>query len=226
MPYDRKVAGMKKTLGIILEKRIIAVIRGISSAHVASTAEALVDGGIVCLEVTFDAGSREKSEDALRSIAMLKQAYGDGIALGAGTVLTAQQARDAAQAGAAYIISPDANREVIEETVKLGLVSMPGAMTPTEILGAWRWGADAIKLFPVSSLGLEYIRSVKAPINHIPLFAVGGVNPDNARCFLEAGCAGVSAGGNLVDKRLIEAGDYGAIRSLAQAYVRACSGEA
>ena len=214
---------MKATLDFLLDKRIIAVIRGISSRHILSTGQALVDGGIVCLEVTFDASSEERSEDTLQSLALLKKEFGDGIALGVGTVLREQHVRDAAQAGATYIVSPDADRNVITETVKLGLVSVPGAMTPTEILNARRWGADVVKLFPVASLGAEYIRSIRAPISHVPLFAVGGVNPENAGSFLEAGCAGISAGSNLVDAKKISAGNFSAITKLAEAYVRACA---
>ena len=209
---------MKATYDRILKERIIAVIRGISSGHMLSAVRALTEGGIVCVEVTFDPGDEEKSLDTLKSLAMLKQEFGAAITLGAGTVLTTQHVRDAAHAGATYIVSPGADQAVIAETKKLGLLSMPGAMTPTEILNAWEWGADIIKLFPASSLGTDYIRSIMGPIHHIPMFAVGGVDASNAQSYLAAGCAGVCAGGNLADKKRIEADDFEAIRTLAQAY--------
>ena len=211
------------TLSLILKKKIIAVIRDVSPERILPTARALTEGGIVCLEVTFDSASEERSRDTLKSIAMLKEEFGDSIALGAGTVLSVQHAREAAAAGAAYIISPGADEAVIRETKAMGLVSIPGALTPTEILNAWSWGADVIKLFPATNMGLDYIKAIKSPIRHIPLFAVGGVTAGNAKSFLAAGCAGISAGGNLVDTKFINAGDYAAIRTLAREYSDACS---
>ena len=214
---------MDNTLNMILDKRIVAVIRDVSSGQILPTAEALIGGGIVCLEVTFDSGSKERSEDTLQSIALLKKEFGGDIALGAGTVLTVENVREAAQAGAAYIVSPGADEAVIGETKKQGLIAVPGALTPTEILTAWGWGADIVKLFPASVQGTEYVKAIRGPIRHIPLFAVGGVEAGNAKGFLEAGCAGICAGSNLVNTRWIAAGDYGAIRKLAQEYVHACA---
>ena len=217
------IESAKKALALILQSRMIAVIRDISPQRIIPAAHALAEGGVVCLEVTFDSRSEEKSADTLRSITMLKEEFGDGIALGAGTVLSALHVREAAEAGAVYIISPGADQSVIRETKNLGLVSIPGALTPTEILNAWDWGADVIKLFPASVMGPDYIRAIKSPIRHIPLFAVGGVTPDNVKSFLDAGCDGVSAGGNLVDTKRIDAGDYAAIQGLARAYADACA---
>jgi len=209
---------MGNTLNMILESKIIAIVRGISSERIVPTVGALMDGGITCVEVTFSAKSQEESKDTLRAISMLKKEFGDAIALGAGTVLTPQNVRDAASAGATYMISPNAGETVIKETKKLGLVSIPGAMTPTEIITAWNYGADIVKLFPAATLGLKYIGAIRGPITHIPMTAVGGINAQNAQSFLDIGCAGVSVGGNLVSKKLIEAGDYQAITKLALEY--------
>ena len=209
---------MNKTLDMIMESRIVAIIRGVSSERIVPAVGALKDGGITCVEVTFSAKSEEESRDTLKAISLLKKEFGDAIALGAGTVLTVQNVRDAAEAGATYMISPNTDEAVIGETKKLGLVSIPGAMTPTEIITAWNYGADIVKLFPAATLGLDYIKAIRGPITHIPMTAVGGVNAGNAQSFLDAGCVGVSVGGNLASNKLIEAGDYQAITRLALEY--------
>lgn len=209
---------MNKTLNQILDSKIVAIVRGVSSECILPTVQALKDGGIVCVEVTFNTKSEELSRDTLKCIEMLKQEFGDEIALGAGTVMTVQNVRDAAAAGAAYMISPNISEAVIKETKKMGLISIPGAMTPTEIITAWEYGADIVKLFPAAIMGLDYIKAIRGPIKHIPMTAVGGINAGNAQSFLDAGCVGVSVGGNLVNNKLIEAGDYQAIKKLAMEY--------
>jgi len=149
---------------------------------------------------------------------MIKNHFGDSIAVGAGTVLTVENVRQAAEAGAQYMISPNTDEAVIKETKNLGLVSIPGAMTPTEVVSAYNMGADIVKLFPAAVLGLGYVKALLSPISHIPITAVGGINAQNAQSFIDAGCVGVSVGGNLVNKKFIEAGDFEAIKKLAQEY--------
>lgn len=209
---------MKDTMNMILESKIVAIVRGISSDKIINTVQALKDGGIVCVEVTFDAKSEEKSKDTLKSISMIKEHFGDSIAVGAGTVLTQRNVQQAAEAGAQYMISPNTCEAVIKETKRLGLISIPGAATPTEIINAYDMGADIVKLFPAATLGLAYVKALMGPISHIPITAVGGINAQNANDFINAGCVGVSVGGNLVNKKLIEAGDFEAIKRLAQEY--------
>ena len=98
------------------------------------------------------------------------------------------------------------------------MISIPGALTPSEIINAYNIGADIVKLFPAATLGLEYVKAITGPITHIPLIAVGGINAENANSFIKSGCIGVGVGGNLVNKKLIEAGDFEAIKKLAQEY--------
>ncbi|MPW25414.1 bifunctional 4-hydroxy-2-oxoglutarate aldolase/2-dehydro-3-deoxy-phosphogluconate aldolase [Alkalibaculum sp. M08DMB] len=209
---------MKSTIDMIVENKLVAISRGISSDKMINTVQALKDGGIVCIEVTFSAKSEEISRDTLKAISMIKEYFGDDIAVGAGTVLTVDNVRQAADAGAQYMISPNINEEVIKETKRLGLVSIPGAFTPTEVINAYNMGADIVKLFPAAVLGVEYIKAITGPITHIPLTAVGGIHAGNANDFIRAGCIGVSVGGNLVNKKLIDAGDFEAIKKLAQEY--------
>lgn len=209
---------MKNVMEMILKEKIVAIIRGIHSDYIIDTVAALVKGGIHCVEVTFNAKSEDASRDTLLSISKIKEHFGDEVAVGAGTVLTVDNVVDAFEAGAEFMISPNSNKDVIRKTKELGLISIPGAVTPTEIIDAYEMGADIVKLFPAATLGLGYIKAVTGPINHIPLTAVGGVNAENAKDFIEAGCVGVSVGGNLVNRKLIEAGRFEEITLLAKEY--------
>ena len=170
------------------------------------------------MEVTFSLKSEEQSLDTLKSIRMIKENFGDSVAVGAGTVLTPENVARAKEAGAEYIISPNVDEAVIKATKKMGMVSIPGAVTPTEVITAYNWGADIVKLFPAASLGLPYVKALMGPIDGIPLTAVGGIDASNYRDFINIGCVGVGVGGNLANKKLIEAGDFDAIKKLALEY--------
>lgn len=197
-----------KIIQQIEENKVIAIIRGVDPEKSLKVAQALYEGGIRMIEVTFDQKDEEKQKGTAESIRLISEYFQDKVSVGAGTVTSVKLVEMAAAAGAKYIISPDTSEAVIKRTHELGLVSMPGALTPTEILNAHRWGADFVKLFPIGSLGTSYIKAIKAPINHIKLLAVGGVNEKNITEFLEAGCCGAGIGGNLVNKNWIEAGEY------------------
>ena len=201
------------------EQKIIAIIRGVDPEKSLQVAQALYKGGIRMIEVTFDQKDEAKQAGTAESIRRIAEYFQGEVFVGAGTVTSVKLVEAAAQAGAQYIISPDASEDVIRRTRDLGLVSMPGALTPTEILNAHRWGADFVKLFPIGTFGTGYIKAIKAPINHIKLLAVGGVNPDNITEFLDAGCCGAGIGGNLVNKKWIEAGEYEKITETAKALV-------
>ena len=208
----------KEVLNKILESKIIAIVRGIPSDEVVDLADALVKGGISCIEVTFDQSSEEKARDTLKAISNISKALGDQICVGAGTVMTAEQVEAAAAAGAEYIISPNTNASVIKRTKKLGKVSIPGAMTPSEVAEAYELGADIVKLFPAGILGCDYIKAVKAPLKHIPITAVGGVNPGNCADFIRAGAVGVGVGGNLVSPQLVKESRFDEITAIAKSY--------
>ena len=168
------------------------------------------------MEVTFD--QAEGPEETLRSLRIIHQQFPEEILLGAGTVMTAGQVKAAAAAGAGYIISPNTDRAVIETTKELGLISIPGAFTPTEAATAYAWGADVVKLFPAGLLGPAYIKALTGPLPHIPFMAVGGIDAQNMNDFLRAGAVGVGVGGNLVDKKRIAAGKFQEITDLALQY--------
>jgi 2-dehydro-3-deoxyphosphogluconate aldolase/(4S)-4-hydroxy-2-oxoglutarate aldolase len=205
----------------ILEDRIIAIVRGIPSSQIESLAEALCAGGIHCIEVTFDQSSPEKLEDTAKSIKIINEKFAGRVLAGAGTVMSVEQVRMAAEAGALYMISPNVNRDVIRETKALGLVSIPGAMTPSEAAEAYEAGADVVKIFPAGQFGPGYIKAIKAPLKHIPFAAVGGVNVGNCAEFISAGCCCVGCGGNLVSAKLISEGRFAEITALAADYIKA-----
>ena len=124
------------------------------------------------------------------------------------------------KAGGKFIISPNADKKIIKLTNKCGLVSMPGALTPSEICDAHNWGADFVKLFPITNLGTDYVKAVKAPLNNINLLAVGGIDENNIPDYLKVGISGFGVGSNIVKQDLIENDDYIGISKLAENYVK------
>ena len=211
----------QQTVEIVKKEKIVVIVRGIAKDKLCALCEALYEGGIRLIEVTFDAKGVVSDEQTAENIAMLSKEFEGKLCIGAGTVMTEKQARLAVGAGAKYLISPNVSKRVIATAVKLGAVSMPGAMTPSEIVDAYEAGADFVKVFPADSLGLSYIKAIKAPLSHIPMLAVGGVNENNIADFLATGICGVGVGSNIVKKSLVDSGDFSAITALARAYVEA-----
>ena len=187
----------------IKKEKLIAIVRGIAPEKCLKVAGALYAGGFRLVEITFDQKTME---------------------VGAGTVTSVELVELAASAGAKYIISPDTNIDVIKRTRELGLVSMPGALTPTEILTAYNNGADFVKLFPIANLGPAYVKAVRAPISHVPMMAVGGVNETNLREYLDLGMCGAGIGGNLVNKKWVENGEFEKITEVARTMVSIAKG--
>jgi len=202
----------------ILDEKIVAIIRGIEKETTLNVVRALKEGGINLVEVPFD--QTKPLTVTTEKIAAIVEMFGaEGVHVGAGTVLTPEQVRLTKEAGGEYIITPTLHEDVIKEAKGLGMTVMAGAMTPTEIEQAYLWGSDIVKVFPSDSLGCSYIKAVRGPLPYIPLAAVGGVNLDNIQDFFAAGVCSVGIGGNIVNKKLIEAGDFAGIRDLAAAYV-------
>jgi len=203
----------------IKKEKIIAIIRGISNERIIDTCEALVAGGVTMIEVTFNQSSPTGNDDTFHAIKMISDNLGESVCVGAGTVMTIEQVELAVKAGAKYIISPNYDKEIMAKTIEMGVASMPGVMTPSEIVNAYKDGAVAAKLFPSGNLGLEYIKAIKAPISHIPIVAVGGVDVDNVNEFMKIGCIGVGVASTLVNKGLINEGKYDALTELAKRFV-------
>ena len=200
----------------ILEYKIVAILRGCASDRIPDIAAALAEGGVRLMEITLN------SPGALESIRQLSGIMGDRMLVGAGTVLTAAEAEAAVDAGARFIISPTLDIETIQMTRQLGAISIPGAFTPTEILTAYRNGADIIKVFPAGSSGAPYFKELRGPLPHIPLMPTGGVNLDNIRDFKAAGAVAFGISSALVPAGQENTGP--ALRQLtekAAAYIKA-----
>lgn len=203
-------------LEAIYSGKIITILRGLSPEDTLHAVQAICDGGISLAEITFDQTKPPcVTADVIRTLC---GHFSGRMHIGAGTVMTMEQLHAAYDAGAEYIISPNADLDIIRETKRLGLVSIPGAFTATEVSQCWAAGADIVKIFPADSVGPAYLKALRGPLHHIPLSAVGGVTLDNIRSFLEAGACCVGIGANIIDKKAVLAGDFDAIRSLAAAY--------
>ncbi len=200
----------------VLDSKVIAIVRGIYGEDCLKLAKALYKGGIRMLEVTFDQRNVELQEKTAETIRLLCDQMGDQMSFGAGTVTSVEMVQLAKKAGAQFIISPNTKEAVIKETLSLGMVSIPGAMTPTEVIDAYEYGADYVKVFPAGNLGPSYMKSLCAPISHVPMLAVGGVDEKNAKAFIEAGAVGVGIGGRLANKAMVAAGDFDQITALAK----------
>ena len=205
----------------IEKEKIVVIVRGVARENLIPLAQAMYEGGIRLLEITYDATGKTTDAETAANIEMLAKHFEGRMYIGAGTVIRPVQVELTAKAGGKFIISPDTNKEIIEKTRELGLVSMPGALTPTEIADASRFGADFVKLFPVSTFGTEYVKAVKAPLSHVKLLAVGGIDEKNIADYAKAGACGFGVGSNIVNKKLIEAGEFGKITELAKEFLKA-----
>jgi 2-dehydro-3-deoxyphosphogluconate aldolase/(4S)-4-hydroxy-2-oxoglutarate aldolase len=215
-----ELAGMRQTVEQTVEQsKLIVIIRGVEREKLIPLVAALKEGGIRMVEITYSANGKISDEEIASRIEMLVKEFGEEMYIGAGTVLTEKQVELTKNAGGTFIISPDVYEPVIRKTKELGMISMPGALTPTEIRTAVRFGADFVKVFPASSMGASYIKAVAAPLSNVKMLAVGGVNLENMQEYYKAGALGFGLGSNIIDKKLIDAGDFAGVTKLAKAYV-------
>lgn len=184
------------TLNTIKENKIIAIIRNAKADDILPIVKSLYKSGIRAIEITMN------SPKALESIELVATEMKDKVVVGAGTVLDAESARLAILSGATFILSPTLNKETIQMTKKYGAVSIPGALSPTEILDAYEYGGDIIKVFPTTSMGPEYIKDLQGPLPQIPLLPTGGIDLNNIEQFMKAGAVGVGLGSSLVNTKL------------------------
>ena len=209
----------EQIINTIEKEKIIVIVRGVEKEKLIPLAEAMYAGGIRLLEVTYSANGKVSDEETAENISILAKHFEGRMYIGAGTVLTEKQVELTAKVGGGFIISPDTCPEVIRKTRELGLVSMPGALTPSEMQIAHRNGADFVKLFPITNLGASYVKAVKAPLSHLKILAVGGVNENNIAEYLKAGINGFGLGSNIIDKKKIAENDWAGITNLAKKYV-------
>ncbi len=202
-------------LQAITSARVIAILRGMPADAVVAVAQALHAGGVRVLEITAD------SPGVLRMIEAVREELGDRATIGAGTILDAETARAAILAGAEFIFSPNVKPAVIEVANRYGCVSVPGALTPSEIVTAYEAGASMVKLFPAVTVGPGYVKQLKGPLAHIPLCVVGGVDASNAAEFVRAGAEAVGVGSALVTARDVREGAMDRVQARARELVDA-----
>ena len=203
-------------LSCLRQDKLIAICRGAEGESLLSLAAAICAGGIRFIEVTFQQEREDCADLARQNIKALCDM--PGIIPGAGTVLSPDQVRAAYEAGAKYIVSPNTDPAVIAETKRLGLISIPGALTPSEIMAAHNAGADLVKLFPTATMGLKYFKDLRAPLSHIGLVVTAGITPDNLGDYLKAGAFAAGISSPLCDKELMAAGDFAEITRRARAF--------
>lgn len=180
----------------VTETGVVAIVRAASTARVGAAVDTLVECGITCVELTLT------MPQAVACIFELVKRLGDSACIGAGTVLTRDQARECIGAGAQFLVAPSVVPDVVETAVSAGIPCLPGALTPSEIVAAWNTGASAVKLFPASLGGARYLRDVRAPLPDIPLIPTGGVGIDDVPGYLAAGAVAVGLGSPLFGESL------------------------
>lgn len=196
----------------VLDCGIVAVVRSQDSQQLVDVVKALADGGVTVAEITMTVPG------ALDVVRAARQALGDRVLLGAGTILDPETARAAILAGAEYIVSPTLNLDVIRMCRRYDKLVMPGAFTPTEILTAWEAGADIVKVFPADVVGPTFFKAIRGPLPQIRVMPTGGVDLKTAKSFLQAGACCLGVGGQLVDPEAIKQRNFDKIRDLARQY--------
>lgn len=195
MLIDRLGGTNLELINQIKDNGIVAVIRGAKPENIVSIAKALKEGGVKTLEITVE------TPKVLKLIEEVSTELGDEVIVGAGTVLDPETARAAIMAGAKFIFSPTVNVDTIKLTKRYGVISIPGALTPTEILTAYENGADIIKVFPANAFGPSYLKDIHGPLPQIPLMPTGGINLNNAQDYILAGAVALGVGSSLVNTK-------------------------
>jgi 2-dehydro-3-deoxyphosphogluconate aldolase / (4S)-4-hydroxy-2-oxoglutarate aldolase len=209
--------GMREETKKTLEQAVlIPVLRAGSIKTGHALVDAMMAGGVTVVEVTMTV------PNALTLLRELKQRHGESLLLGSGTVTDAAQAEATIDAGAEFVVSPSLHLDVIAKTKELGRISIPGALTPTEVITAWRAGADYVKIFPCSAMGgANYLKSLLAPFPELKLIPTGGVTLQTAADFLKAGARALGVGTDLVNTPAIAEGKPEIVTNAARAYLEA-----
>jgi 2-dehydro-3-deoxyphosphogluconate aldolase / (4S)-4-hydroxy-2-oxoglutarate aldolase len=206
------------TLSLLEQHRLLAILRGDFCDNAVALAGILLEAGIRVLEVSTISKSYT---EVIRSIV---DTFGKQAAIGAGTVLTLEHLREAADAGAGFVVSPGTNPAVIAETRRINLASFPGALTPTEILLAMESGADAVKLFPAIAFGPSYLRALRGPFPSLRVIPTGGIDAGNLREYLDQGAWAVAIGSEMVRGDQEERDQWAELRSRAEEFVALAGG--
>ncbi|WP_435094794.1 bifunctional 4-hydroxy-2-oxoglutarate aldolase/2-dehydro-3-deoxy-phosphogluconate aldolase [Halorubrum sp. N11] len=205
---------MNETLSRLVDSGVVAVLRGVEADQLIGITEALREGGVTAVEITAD------TPDVAEKLGEVAGSFDDEVVVGTGTVLDSETARTTLMAGAEFVVSPSLHEDVIETCNRYGAVTAPGVMTPTEAIRGYEAGADFVKVFPAKTVGPAHLGAMKGPLGQIPMMPTGGVGPDNAADYIDAGAFAVGAGGALVDYDAAARGDYEAITETAREFVQ------
>ena len=203
----------EQKLNLIRSTGIIAIMRANKSEQLIDAAQAILEGGIRVIEVTLT------TPGALKVISKVTENFGDNILFGAGTVLDAESALSAINAGADFIVSPNLNIEVITICLRYGIPVFPGCFTPTEVLTAWQSGATMVKLFPADVGGPAMIKAIRSPLPQVEIIPVGGVDLRTAADFIRNGASALGVGGSLVNQKILNGGDFSQLTRLAKEFL-------
>jgi 2-dehydro-3-deoxyphosphogluconate aldolase / (4S)-4-hydroxy-2-oxoglutarate aldolase len=198
----------------IVEIGIVPVVRAASAQQAMQAAAAVCAGGIPIVEITMTVPG------ATDVIAQLAKTMGNDVIIGAGTVLDAEAAERCIDVGAEFLVSPGFDLATVQFAKQQGILIMAGALTPTEVIAAWKAGSDFVKIFPCGTVGgAKYIKALKAPFPQVAMVPTGGVNLDTAADFIQAGAAALGIGGELVSAAACQSGNLNVITEAARLYV-------
>lgn len=200
----------------IKDSKVVIIYRGHTPNNCLKLSQILMEKGLSFFEVTMN------SKDCLESIQLLKKELPNAH-IGAGTVTKVEEVDQAAKAGATYIISPNTNVKVIKRTKELGLLSIPGAFTPTEVETAWTVGADLVKVFPINVVGPKYIKQLQGPLDEILLMPSGGITIDITEKLFQAGATAVGVGVQILGEEFIQSMDSKALQRNALKLLKAAN---
>ncbi len=197
-----------EVVALLAEKPLVAVVRLPDLGAALPLARALIAGGVGAIELTL---TSQGALEAIEQVAALPELAAGRVLVGAGTVLSADDARATIRAGAHFVVSPVTDAEILQLCVAEGVACMPGALTPTEVFGAWRAGATMVKIFPAGTMGPGYLKDLLAPLPDLKLMPTGGIDLDNIAAFVRKGALAVGVGSSLVDPKLVAAGEWEAL---------------
>ena len=216
---------MNSVIQTIDESKVIIIVRGVKLEKLLPLADALIAGGVKLMEITYTAHDESSDEETAATIRQLAEYTKGRMFVGAGTVTRKRQIDLTREAGGKFIISPDTDPEIIAYTKESGLVSIPGALTPSEITAAHRAGADFVKLFPANQMGASYLRAIKAPLSHVKILAVGSMDERTIPEYLAAGAHGFGIGTKFGNPEYLRDGNFEAITEAARQYILKARGE-
>ncbi len=208
-------------MNIIEKEKLIVIFRGVKKEQLDKLLLALYRGGVRVIEIAYNHSDPDTIVKTCDLIRTAKEIMHDKMMIGAGTVLSEKMVVEAHKAGAEFIFSPNVNVDVIKLTKELGLISIPGAMTPSECMTAYDAGADVIKMFPITLNEVDYLKNIMRPLSHIPFICVGGVSIEAIPAYMEAGAIGVGTGISILKPELLETENYNEIEKLARKHIEA-----